>query len=90
MSKTANRAAAKAYVAEQERKRRDDAARAAIKAKLDTIGPFRDFLIKNAAPLDLLERLDDWVGDLAGDRSYFHSRDSSRPAPVIKLPHERS
>jgi hypothetical protein len=89
VTKTANREAAKAYQDELRRKERDDAARAAVQAKLDVIGPFRKFLIETGAPNELLEKLDDWAGELTGRRDWFWAHDSGHAPPQIKLPHER-
>lgn len=88
MSKTANRAAAKAYQQEKLRRERDEAERARILGMIETIGPFRRFLIQTRAPEELLTKLDDWVGELTGDRTYLHSKDSSHK-PLLLLPHER-
>ena len=54
------------------RQESEEAERAAIKANLDVIGPFRAFCINNAAPMALL---DDRVEGLTGDRRLFHSGD---------------
>jgi hypothetical protein len=67
----------------------DDIERGKIKAKLDVIGPFRDFLIKAHAPHAMLTALDDWTEELSGDRSFFWSRHVNCPTPRILLKHER-
>ena len=63
--------------------------RSHVRAKLDKIGPFRDFLIKSAAPEDLSHALDDWTEDLTGDRTFFWSNHMNAPKPKILLKHER-
>lgn len=68
---------------------RDDIERSNVKAKLDVIGPFRDFLVKSGAPRATREALDDWTEQLCGSRTYFWSRNYNTPAPPILLPHER-
>ena len=88
MTKSANRAAAKAYMEARAREERDHAERQRILGMLETIGPFRRFLIQTRAPEELLTKLDDWVGELTGDLTYLHSRDSSHK-PLLLLPHER-
>lgn len=62
MTKTASRAAAKAYMEELCQKERDEEERKRILALIGIIGPFRNFLPKAGAPDDLHTKLDDWVG----------------------------
>jgi hypothetical protein len=60
-----------------------------VQAKLDVIGPFRKFLIESRAPIELVDRLDDWIEELTGRRDFFWAHDSGHAKPEIKLPHER-
>ena len=85
-----SKAERKAYAKQIEQEYRDEAERTHIRAKLDKIGPFRSFLIKSAAPDELTKALDDWTGDLTGDRTFFWAGNGCTPKPRILLKHERN
>lgn len=75
MTKAENRAAAKAYHQERMRKR-DEEARAADMAELDRL---RKYLIFNrrahGGDAEKLRRaIDDYVGELTGDRTALHTK----------------
>ena len=63
--------------------------RARIREKLDVIGPFRNFLIRSAAPDSLRHALDDWTENLTGDRTFFWSTHMNSQKSRILLKHER-
>ena len=81
MSKAENRAAAKAYAREQERKRREMERATAIKGELEQLKVFRKYLIFNAlAPgpaQNLMNAIDDYVEELTGDRRALHEPNHS-------------
>lgn len=88
MSKMANRAAAKAYMAERRQRENDEHERRKIAETLEFIRPFRSFLIGRAP--DVLQKcLDDWIADLCGHRHYFDSGHMNSPKPQIWLKRER-
>lgn len=89
MSKTANREAAKAYLKAVQQQERDAAARKEVLARIEVIGPFRDFVLRNRGPQQMIEAIDSWVESLTGHRTYLHARDSAHQRPPILLPHER-
>lgn len=72
--------AAKAYAKEREQEFRDEMERNRIKAELETIGPLWNFLLKSGVPDDFHTKLDNWVEELTGDRTYFHARERKKPA----------
>lgn len=88
MSKTANRKAAKAYLAERQQKENDEHERRRIAETLEFIRPFHSFLVMRA-PDVLRKCLDDWVEDLCGHRHYFDRGHMNSPKPQIWLKHER-
>ena len=82
MNKTENRAAARAYAAEKERRFREDQERAARNADLEALRVIRDYLIfkaktPGAARDRLLTAIDDYAGEITGDRTALHSRTAS-------------
>lgn len=79
----------KAYAKQIEQDRRNEAERGEIQRRLDKIRPFRDFLIRSAAPDALRTALDDWTEDLTGDRTFFWPGHMNSPTPKILLKHER-
>lgn len=88
MSKTANRAAAKAYHQEQLRKDAEEAKAKRVKADLDAAGELRHYLIfkamRTAGAEKLLEAIDDYAEQLTGDRRALHTRNHSIDAGAPK------
>jgi hypothetical protein len=78
MTKAENKAAAKAWHEERERKRSAAARADAIKADLIELARLRHYLIFNrkaggfAEPL--IAAIDDYVGQLTGDRTALHTQ----------------
>jgi len=88
MSKMANRAASKAYMAERRQKENDEQERGRIAETLEFIRPFHSFIVRHGP--DVLRRcLDDWVEDLCGHRQYYDPGHMNSPKPRILLKHER-
>jgi hypothetical protein len=81
MTKTENRAAAKAYHQEREQRRREEARAAAVAADLEQLRALRDYLIfhtKTREPAaDLIVAIDDYVEKLTGDRRTLHAQNHS-------------
>jgi len=81
MTKTENRAAAKAYAQEKERRRLDLAREAAVAADLEPLGRLRRYLIferrSDVPPDDLISAIDDYVEKLTGDRTTLHRQHHS-------------
>lgn len=81
MTKTENRAAAKAYQTEQEHKRRQDAHADAVKADLEQLEILRHYLVFHARSgvviKPLVDAIDDHVEKLTGDRTSLHAKSSS-------------
>jgi hypothetical protein len=77
MTKTENRAAAKAYHQERELKRREEARAIAVAADLEELRRLRDYLIFKAKVRipheDLTRAIDDYVEKLTGDRTALHA-----------------
>jgi hypothetical protein len=77
MTKTGNRAAAKAYQQDKERRWREEARAAAVAADLDELRKLRRYLIFNAkahAPCQpLIDAIDDHAEKLTGDRTTLHA-----------------
>ena len=81
MTKAENRAAAKAYQQEKQRRWREEAHAAAIAADLAQLAALRKYLIfgrKAGAPAkDLIDALDDYAEKLTGDRRALHAQHQS-------------
>lgn len=82
MNKTENRAAARAYAAEKAQRFREDQDRARRDADLEALRIIRDYLIHKARTRgDTRDRLiiaiDDYVGEITGDRTALHSKTAS-------------
>jgi hypothetical protein len=82
MTKTENRAAARAYAAEKQRGFQEQQAAADRAADLEALRIIRDYLIFKAKTRgDAHERLriaiDDYVCEITGDRTALHSKSSS-------------
>jgi hypothetical protein len=82
MTKTENRAAARADAAEKERRFQEEQERAARAADLEALRVIRTYLIFKARTRgDAHERLtiaiDDYAGEITGDRTALHSRPAS-------------
>jgi hypothetical protein len=81
MTKTENRAAAKAYQQERMQKHREEAHALAVAADLEQLRILRDYLIfrtKARAPVrELLDAIDDYVAKLTGDRRALHAPNHS-------------
>ena len=83
MTKTENRAAARAYAAEKERRFQEEQERAARAADLEALRIIRHYLIYEAktrggARDQLITAIDDYAGEITGDRTALHSRPASR------------
>jgi hypothetical protein len=81
MTKTENRAAAKAYQQERMQKHREEAHALAVKADLEQLRILRDYLIfrsKAREPArELLDAIDEYAGKLTGDRQALHAPNHS-------------
>jgi hypothetical protein len=81
MTKAENRAAAKAYQQEKERRWRDEARAAAVAADLEELRKLRHYLIFNAKARvptrDLIDAIDDHAEKLTGDRRTLHAQNHS-------------
>jgi hypothetical protein len=81
MTKAENRAAAKAYQEEKQRKWRDEAHAAAAAADLEHLGALRKYLIfdkkAGVAAHDLISAIDDYAEKLTGDRRALHAQHHS-------------
>lgn len=81
MTKTENRAAAKAYAAAKDRERREAAHADAVKADLEQLAALRRYLItgrRAGIPHHALTAaIDDYVELLTGDRTTLHAKSSS-------------
>jgi hypothetical protein len=82
MNKTENRAAARAYAAEKERRFREDQERIARDADLEALHIIRDYLIHRAKTRGdtrdrLIAAIDDYAGEITGDRAALHSKTAS-------------
>lgn len=81
MTKAENRAAAKAYQEEKQRRWREEAHAAAITADLEQLAALRKYLIfgrKVTVPSrELIEAIDDYVEKLTGDRRTLHAQHHS-------------
>jgi hypothetical protein len=77
MTKTENRAAARAYHRERLQKHRDESHAQAVAADLEELRRIRDYLIfrrKIGVPhQDLINAIDDYVELLTGDRRTLHA-----------------
>jgi hypothetical protein len=77
MTKTENRAAAKAYHRERMQKHRDEVHAMAVAADLEELRRIRNYLIFNAKVRipyeDLTKAIDDYVEKLTGDRTALHA-----------------
>jgi hypothetical protein len=79
MTKTENRAAARAYAAEKERRYQEEREQAGREADLEAARVIRDYLIYKARTRgDAYERLksaiDDYATEITGDRTALHSK----------------
>ena len=81
MTKAENRAAAKAFDEDRERKRREEWRAQAVAADLDQLDKLRRYLIfdtKAREPArELIDAIDDYVEKLTGDRRTLHSQNHS-------------
>jgi hypothetical protein len=81
MTKAENRAAAKAYQRDKERRWREEAHAAAVAADLEHLAAFRKYLIfdrKAGVSADsLIKAIDDYVENLTGDRRALHAQHHS-------------
>jgi hypothetical protein len=81
MTKAENRAAAKAFHEERERKRREQWRAQAVAADLEQLEKLRRYLIfdtKAREPArELIDAIDDYVGKLTGDRQTLHGQNHS-------------
>jgi hypothetical protein len=82
MTKTENRAAARAYAAEKERRFQEERDGAERAADLEALRLFRDYLVLKAKKRgEAHERLriavDDYAGEITGDRTALHAKAAS-------------
>lgn len=81
MTKSENRAAAKAHHEQRERERQELARQDAAKADLERLAELRSYLItrrrSHEDPTDLISAIDDYVEKLTGDRTTLHSKSHS-------------
>jgi hypothetical protein len=82
MTKTVNRAAARAYAAEKERRYRQEQERAGRAADLEALRVFRDYLVLKAKTRgEAHERLriavDDYAEEITGNRTALHAKPAS-------------
>jgi hypothetical protein len=82
MTKAENRAAARAYAAEKKRKFEEEQEQKGRAADLEALRVIRDYLIFKAKTRgDAHERLrvaiDDYAGEITGDRTALHSKPAS-------------
>ena len=81
MTKAENRAAAKAFDEDRERKRREEWRAQAVAADLDQLDKLRRYLIfdtKAREPArELIDAIDDYVEKLTGDRRTLHAQNHS-------------
>lgn len=79
MTKAENRAAARAYAAQKERRFREDQERAGRAADPEALRVIRDYLIFKAKTRgdahELLSvAIDDYAGEITGDRTALHAK----------------
>lgn len=81
MTKTENRAAARAYAAEQDAKRRQAIHADAVKADLEQLARLRRYLItglRSGVPARaLIDAIDDYAEKLTGVRTALHGQNHS-------------
>jgi hypothetical protein len=83
MTKTENRAAARAFAAEKQRRFEDERDRAGRAADLEALRVIRHYLIFEAKTREgeardrLLAAIDDYAGEITGDRTALHSKPAS-------------
>jgi hypothetical protein len=81
MTKTENRAAAKAFREEKERRWREEAHAQAVATDLEELRRLRHYLIFNKKAgvphHDLTKAIDDYVEKLTGDRRTLHGQNHS-------------
>jgi hypothetical protein len=81
MTKAENRAAAKAYQRDKERRWREEARAAAVATDLEHLAALRKYLIfdkKAGVPAhDLISAIDDYAEKLTGDRRALHAQGHS-------------
>ena len=82
MTKAENRAAARTYAAEKQRRYQEERERAERAADLEALRVIRHYLIFKATTRgDAYDRLkvaiDDYAGELTGDRTALHSKPAS-------------
>lgn len=82
MTKTENRAAARAYAAEKERRYQEEREREGRAADLEALRIIRDYLIFKAkkrcdARDRLITAIDEYAGEITGDRTALHAKPAS-------------
>jgi hypothetical protein len=77
MTKAENRAAAKAFDEDRERKRREEWRAQAVAADLDQLDKLRRYLIFDTKARELIDAIDDYVEKLTGDRRTLHAQNHS-------------
>lgn len=79
MTKVENRAAAKAWHEERMRQRAEEARAESVKAELAELDRFRRYLMHSRLghTRPLIDAIDDYVGQISGDRTALHAKPSS-------------
>lgn len=83
MTKAENRAAAKAWHEERRRQRAEEARAEAAKAELAQMDRFRRYLMQSRLghTRPMIDAIDDYVGQITGDRTALHAKSSSTRPP---------
>jgi hypothetical protein len=83
MTKTENRAAARAYAAEKERRFQEERDRAGREADMEALRVIRHYLIFEAKTREgdarnrLISAIDDYAGEITGDHTALHAKPAS-------------
>lgn len=79
MTKAENRAAAKAWHEERQRQRAEEARAETVKAALVELDRFRRYLMQSRLghAQALVDAIDDYAGQITGDRTALHAKPSS-------------
>jgi hypothetical protein len=83
MTKTENRAAARAYAAEKRRRFDEERDRAGRAADMEALRVIRHYLIFEAKTREglgrdrLITAIDDYAGEITGDRTALHAKPAS-------------
>lgn len=79
MTKTENRAAAKAWHEERRRQHAEEARAEAVKAELAEMDRFRRYLMQSRVghTRQLIDAIEDYAEQITGDRTALHAKSSS-------------